>query len=220
MRRALICTVAVMALAGCGKKETAPPVAGTQASATASAQTAAAPAPLTAPPQRRAGLWEQTISSDRMKQSVSMCLDDAFSKKMTLWGQQTGKDPCEKSVVTPRLGGGWTFSSVCDLGPGGRIVSQGVASGDFGSHYTVDVSSTTTGASMPQANGDHKMHMEATWKGACPAAMRAGDMQLSNGMTINMADAMDAGGKPGAGPHRPSADQMAAMRKIMESQKH
>jgi len=214
----MVSVVALLALAACAKKdESAASATGSPASATAPAATMARE---TTPPSRKAGLWEQTVQSDKMTQTTSMCLDDAFSKKMTVWGQDSGKQACEKSVVAPRLGGGWTFSSVCDMGPSGKISSEGVAIGDFASHIVVDITSSTTGSSMPQANGEHKMRMEATWKGPCPAGMRAGDVTLPGGMTINMADAMDSAGKPSATPARPTAEQIAAMRRMIEAQKH
>jgi hypothetical protein len=102
------------------------------------------------------------------------------------------------------------------MGSGGTIVSTGEAKGDFGSHYTVDIKSSTTGAAAPQMNGEHAMTLEATWKGPCPAGFKPGDMELPGGMKINM---LTMGGS-GAGPAgKPSAEQMAAMRKMLEAQK-
>ena len=58
--------------------------------------------------------------------------------------------------------------------------------------YKMEITSTTSGAAMAQANGTHKMAMEAKWEGPCPANMKVGDIQLPGGMTINP-QAMKAG---------------------------
>src|SRR5438552_2208628 len=74
------------------------------------------------------------------------------------------------------------------------------------------------GAAATQMNGEHEMTMEGTWKGACPAGFKPGDMELPGGMKINMLD-MAAGGGAGLKPgERPSPEQMAAMRKMIEAQ--
>ena len=213
MKRILVCATAILALAACSKKPDA-----AKAPEAASATTAAASAPATpslTPPERKAGLWEQKMSTAGMTQVTRICFSDEVNKKMTLWGQQGGKDMCAEQSVTPTPGG-WKFSSTCNMGSGGTIVSTGEAKGDFGSHYTVDVKSTTTGAGAPQMNGEHAMTLEATWKGPCPAGFKPGDMELPGGMKVNMLT-MEAG--PGSSGGKPSAEQIAAMRKMIEAQK-
>ncbi|WP_293376383.1 DUF3617 family protein [Phenylobacterium sp.] len=186
MRRAiLICGVAALALAGCSKKDAGTPAAaGSGAEATAPAP-ASAPSPL-APPLRKAGLWTQTVTSAKATQSIKMCLDEAVQKKMQLWGQSMGKSDCQEHSFKPHPGGGWDFHSVCKLGESGTVTSDGSATGDFNSHYTVTLTSTTTGSPMPQANGEHKTVMEASWSGPCPADMKPGDMEMPGGFKINM----------------------------------
>ncbi|MBS0335112.1 MAG: hypothetical protein JSS35_20280 [Proteobacteria bacterium] len=221
MRRSMIllatACAALAGLAACSKKtETA--ATGTAANATATAPApAAAPAGAAGFPNRKAGLWEQTVSSDQFHQTMKMCLDEATDAKMKVWGSEmrAGKTDCSEQKVTPRMGGGWEFHAVCNMGESGTVTSDGQASGDFNSHYTVDVTSTTSGSPMAQANGVHKIKMEATWKGPCPADMKGGDMVLPGGMKINMVDA--AAGKPaiaGMGASgRMDRAQMEAMRK-------
>ena len=192
--------VAALALSACSKKTD------TAATGTAAPANATAPASSSGPlglPSRKPGLWEQTLTSDRLDrsgqglhQSVSMCLDAAFDQKMKIWGSQagrsqSGKPTCSEERINRHLGGGYDFHSVCAMGESGTITSDGQATGDFGSHYTVNVTSTTAGSPMAQANGVHKMSIEATWKGPCPADMKPGDMRMAGGMTINM-----AGGTP------------------------
>ena len=212
MKRVLVSAACVLALAACSKKPAGAPEAATTAAAPA---VASAPAPPAAPPERKAGLWQQKMSTAGMTQVSRICFSDEVNKKMSVWGQQAGDDMCSQTSMTPTLGG-WKFSSTCNMGSGGTVVSTGEAKGDFGSHYTVDLKSSTTGAGAPQMNGEHVMTLEATWKGPCPAGFRPGDMELPGGMKINM---LTMGGS-GAGPAgKPSAEQMAAMRKMLEAQK-
>ena len=211
MKRVLVSAAAILALTACSKKPASAPDAATAAAP------AAAAAPQTAsmtPPERKAGLWEQKMSTAGMTQVSRICFSDEVNKKMSLWGQQGGEEMCSQQSVTPTAGG-WKFSSTCNMGSGGTIVSSGEAKGDFGTHYTVDMKSSTTGAAAPQMNGEHAMTLEATWKGPCPADFKPGDMELPGGMKINMLT-MGAGG-PGAA--KPSAEQVAAMRKMIETQK-
>lgn len=212
-----VCGASVLALAACSKKtETAPTGAATNATATAPASSTGT---LT-PPSRKAGLWEQTVSTDQMKQTTRMCLDATVEAKMKWWGSQAGKSECSEQKITPHPGGGWDFHAVCPMGESGTITSDGQATGDFGSHYTVNVSSTTSGSPMPQANGVHKIAIDAVWKGPCPAEMHAGDMEMPSGLKINMMDAMN--GKPpnlpGAG-HMSNADIAAMRARAMEMAK-
>ncbi|MBS0361319.1 MAG: hypothetical protein JSR98_08055 [Proteobacteria bacterium] len=218
MQRAMIllgAVAAVATLSACAKKtETASTGTAANATATAQAATAAPSGPVNFP-NRKAGLWEQTISSDRMHQTMRMCLDEATDAKMKVWGSEMrrGKSDCAEQKITQHLGGGYDFHAVCNMGESGTITSDGQATGDFNSHYVVDVTSTTSGSPMAQANGVHKMKMEATWKGPCPADMKGGDMELPGGMKFNVVDAAD--GKPafpGANGHMDRA-QMEAMRK-------
>lgn len=202
-----IAAVALLALAACQKK--------TESAATGKAApaTASAPASPMTPPPRKAGLWEQTVSTAGMTQLTKLCLDEATDKQMAWWGSQAAKSNCEQQVITPRPGGGWDFRSVCKSPDGAVITSSGAATGDFNSRYKVDVASTTTGGSMPQANGEHKIAIEATWKGPCPAGMKPGDMELPGGMKINTGDMKAGKGPAGMTPgHAPSAAQIAQMR--------
>jgi hypothetical protein len=222
IRGGLICGAAVLALGACSKKtETA--ATGTTAPASANAPASSSgpigPAGL---PSRKAGLWEQTVNSDKMHQTISMCLDAAFDQKMKIWGSQAGKSECQEQKISRRLGGGWEFHAVCPMGESGTVTSDGQVSGDFGSHYTVDVTSTTAGSPMAQANGMHKITIEASWKGPCPADMKAGDMLLPGGMKFNM---LTGANGAGAGGHMTSADiarmrtQAMEMKKQMEAAK-
>jgi len=217
MKRVIgVSAVALLALAACSKK---PDAAATGTAQPANATAAATPAGPMNPPSRKAGLWEQKISTANMHQTMKMCLDGAVDQKMKWWGSQaqSGRSKCEQQSVTPHLGGGWDFHAVCAMGESGTVTSDGSATGDFASHYKVEVTSVTAGSPMAQANGTRKTSIEATWTGPCPADMKPGDMELPGGMRIN------ALGGPGASPvagmthkfdasHPPSSADIAQMR--------
>jgi hypothetical protein len=93
---------------------------------------------------------------------------------------------CSKTAMSRGLDGSWSFSSVCNVGAGGKTTTSGVITGDFNSKYEMTAESTTEGASAPQMNGPHKMAMEAVWVGPCPAGFKPGDMELPGGMKMNM----------------------------------
>jgi hypothetical protein len=118
-------------------------------------------------------------------QEIRFCLDDATAAQMNLWGAQTSQDMCAKHVVTP-IAGGWSFESECDMGASGKTVTKGAAMGDLGSSYVVKATSTTTGAAAPQMNGTREMELSAVWAAQCPPGMKAGDMALPGGVTMNL----------------------------------
>src|SRR5258706_4213410 len=149
MKRAiLICGCAALALTACSKK------ADTGAAPAASASAPVATAAPAAPPTRKAGLWEQTMAMPQMTQTIKMCVDEATEARTSWWSTERhgGKSDCAEKSVTPTPGG-VTFHSVCTSSDGGKVTSDGAATGDFGSHYKVDLTAVTTGSSMPQANG-------------------------------------------------------------------
>jgi hypothetical protein len=199
IRRAglLVTAAALAALAGCNKKP-AEPAAAPSAEAPAvqaPASATAADTPFVAP-KRRPGLWEQTISMAKMKQSTQLCVDENLEAKMGWWGQQAAKDMCSKTAFSRGLDGSVTFTSTCEMGGAGRTVSKGVATGDFSTAYKVEMQSTTTGATTPQMNGEHRTIIEAAWKGPCPAGMKGGDMVLPGGMKVNLMNMAALSGKP------------------------
>jgi hypothetical protein len=228
-----ISAVAVLALAACDKKtgtdSTVNVTIGPRPAASAPAQVAQAAAPAqeaATPPARKPGLWEQKISSDETQLVTRMCLDAATDAKVKWWRSRTsGRSGCAQETVTPHLGGGWQFHSVCSMGESGTVTSDGSATGDFSTHYKVEATAVTSGSAMPQANGAHRMSIEATWQGPCPADMKPGDMVMPGGMKINALNPT-AGGPAGmgAGGHMTSADiakmraQAMAMAKSMHEQ--
>jgi hypothetical protein len=181
-----VAVVALLALGACGKK-TSEDVTTVSKITMVPSPGSHAEAALT-PPPRKAGLWEQKIATARINQTVKMCLDESTDAKLKWWGSQAprgGRSDCAEERVTPHAGGGWDFHAVCKMGESGTVTSDGSATGDFSSHYKVEVTSVTAGSPMPEANGPHKTSIEATWEGPCPADMKPGDMALPGGMKIN-----------------------------------
>ena len=167
-----------VSLSACGKKEAAD--GGTTAS-----EPAAAPAATTVTaPKRKAGLWKQTMAVEGQPSMVSkICTDEAFEQKASVFANNAMPGACSESSVTPAAGG-WSFRSVCDMGSGGKTVSEGSATGDFASRYEVKATTTTSGAAVPQMNRTATMSILAEWEGPCPAGWASGDMEVA-GMRIS-----------------------------------
>ena len=188
----LAASATCLALGACNKPAGEKAASAEGAAKPAAAATASAPAAM---PTRKEGLWKQTVSTAGMKQVSSICIDKAVESKLQVWGGGMAKSVCQETAITPAAGG-WSFSSTCDMGTGGKTTSHGTVTGDFNSAYSVESESTTEGAAAPQMNGPHKMSLTAEYQGPCPADMKPGDMTLGNGMKINMLD-MAAGRPPG-----------------------
>lgn len=205
MRKAVWLVMAgTVALGACHKKtesaanHASPAAPGTAPGTATSAPSGGQPASPASTPLRRAGLWEQTVASAGATQSSRICLDASLSKQLAAWGQAQTDAKCQEGPMTPRPGGGWAFSSTCDMGAQGKTTTEGVLSGDPASRYAIDAQTTTTGAKAQMMNGVHKFSMKAEWIGPCPADMKPGDMTLPGGQKINLAAL--AAGKAGKRP--------------------
>ena len=181
------------ALVACGPK-TETKAGDKPATTQAVASTPAAPA---APgwPKRKPGLWTQTMNlkEQGFSRSFRFCIDEATDQKIGVSAQ--GADThCQQKSMTRGIDGGWTIVSSCDMGPAGKSDSTVRVSGDFNSHYVMDITSTTTGAAQPAMNGEHKMSMTADWSGACPAGWTGGDVEMPGGRRINILTKAVSGG--------------------------
>lgn len=184
MRVYAVLGLSLLALTACSKKDDK------VAAATGDAGPAAGAAPVSGPmaaPKRKPGLWSQTVASEGNSQTIKLCLDAATEAKLSVWGAQAGSEACAQNTFM-RTATGFSFDSVCDMGPAGKITTKGVGSGDFDTRYEIKATSVTTGASMGQANGTREMTITGTWDGACPAGMKPGDMSLPGGVTMNIND--------------------------------
>ena len=180
---------AIASLAACNKA----PRASSGATPPPSAATAAPSAGQLAAqglPHRRPGLWRQTMALEGMPQAIpatEVCVDAASEAKMSMLGQQMGREHCQASRISRSLDGSIRFDSSCDLGPAGRTVSSGTITGDFNNSYKMVIETTTTGGPSGPRNGGNKMTMTATWVGPCAAGQRGGDV-IMGGRTINLSD--------------------------------
>ncbi len=186
--------IAVLALVACNRNGDEAPPQGAEAPGPAEAgapagEQAAAPTP----PRRKPGLWEQRVSTEGMVQVSRICIDEALEQRLSWWGQQATNEGCEKNLVTRRADGGWQFSSVCNMGSGGKTTTSGVATGDFDTRYVVQAQSSTVDAEAPQMNGTREINIESAWQGACPEGFRPGDMELPGGIRLNLLDMAGSG---------------------------
>jgi hypothetical protein len=184
----LTASLAVLALAACKKTETTnAPASGAPAAATTSPA-----APASTFPQRQAGLWRMAISDgQQVNQTTEMCIDAATDKELSVMGQSMPKQACTDETMSRGLDGSWSFSSVCNMGTGGKTTTHGSASGDFSSHYVVRFDTMTEGAAVPQMNGKHAFTIDSTRTGPCPAGQVGGDVTI-HGMKINVLKQMKA----------------------------
>jgi len=141
-----------------------------------------------APPARRAGLWEQTLTRDGKAGRLgvlTLCFDAATDRKLSVFGRHFGAGDCQRSVTSDPAGV-YHFASTCSLGAGMVVKSTGTASGDFGASYKVHSEVSVAGAPFEPANGMHVIDISGRYKGPCPAGMRPGDASLGSGLKVNI----------------------------------
>jgi hypothetical protein len=208
MRTLLVISSATLALAACQKSPGA-------ATASGHGQTAgpAATASNGTTPQRRAGLWQQTISREGGQGSSSamnamggmkICIDASTEAKSAMLSHninagRMASSHCAPPTTSRGLDGGWSFSTTCSMGEAGTITSRGTASGDFSSAYHVHVETDVAGARYGAMNGHHVTDIDGKWLGPCPAGMTGGDIELANGMKINAGKFAGAAAAMGGG---------------------
>jgi hypothetical protein len=151
---------------------------------------APAPTPVAALPSPRAGLWRESTLRDGhelgLVGEMRACLDADARARLSTLGGRTEKSRCQNLAVARDADGGYHFSSACDLGLGGHMVTQGELTGDLASRYRVMSRTETSGAILTSMNGRHEIDLEAEYLGPCPAGMKTGDVVIANGMKVNM----------------------------------
>lgn len=136
-------------------------------------------------PARKAGLWEQKMTSADPNAPVTViqqCTDAASEKAFQQMGTSMGQSLCSKND-TRQDGAGWITESVCSMGPM-KITSRALLTGDLNSAYRIESESKYEPAMMGKS-GD-KSIIEAKWVGACKAGQVPGDMIMPNGQKINV----------------------------------
>ena len=174
MRWIIIGLIAGSALvAGCSKQ------GGTTSSAPAAAP-AAAPASAPGPaaflgrPHPKAGLWRTTINTNigpGVSMTGQLCLDASNEDAaFSTTGRGVGKE-CDP-VKYQSAAGGFGFTTVCHLGRR-TVTTTGVASGDFNTNYSMDIT-THSEPSAPGAPNQIHTSIQAKWEGPCPAGTKPG----------------------------------------------
>ena len=180
--------LALFALAACHRHDeasSAPPSGAAAASAT---PYAAPPPAANEKPHRQPGLWEQHVSVDGLEgvQTTQLCIDKASEGKLSLYSARATTGRCETNQILRKADGTWAFSSVCDMGSGGKVTTAGTITGDVSRAYTVQSDSTTVGAAVPQMNGEHRVNITAAWQGPCRPGQKGGDLILPSGIKMNI----------------------------------
>jgi len=181
--------LALFALTSCHRHDeasSAPPAS--SAAAASATPSAAPPTPPDAKPHRQPGLWEQHVSVDGLEgvQTTQLCIDKASEGKLSLYSARATAGHCETNQIMRKTDGTWAFSSVCDMGSGGKVTTAGTITGDVSRAYTVQSDSTTVGAAVPQMNGEHKVNITAAWQGPCRPGQKGGDLILPGGIKMNI----------------------------------
>ncbi len=138
-------------------------------------------------PPRKAGLWEMETSMPGMPQkmpSAKQCIDGSTDTMMRDMSQAGGGTTCSKKE-TKKEGESYITDSVCTMN-GTTITSHTVTSGDFTKAYHVESASTMNPPLMGRA--ETKITVEAKYLGDCEAGQKPGDIIMSNGMKMNIAD--------------------------------
>ena len=173
--------MALFGLSACHKPAPAAPAE----SGIAAAPSAAVPV-AAARPHTREGLWEEKMTMEGMgfTSTSQICIDKSVEDKMVP-DLQGGRTNCSSHTMNRQLNGDWTFSAVCSTGKTGTVTTAGTVHGDFNSAYTMDMTSTISGADVVAMNRTMKMSVQATWLGPCKPGQKPGDVVV-NGMKMHL----------------------------------
>ena len=137
-------------------------------------------------PARKPGLWQMKLTPKTAgaapQMTTQLCLDAATDKALMAKGM--AMSPTCAMQQSRDSNGNMVFDATCDLG-GRKTKTHGVISGDFQSHYSLDIVSDSEGGN-PALPKHTELTQEATWIGACTAGMKPGDMVMPGGRTINL----------------------------------
>jgi hypothetical protein len=166
-------------------------------------------------PQRKAGLWEQTVTSDRSPTPIvtELCFDDASDRRMPVLPRKPRREGACQSWTVAKNGDAYVIDSVCGFG-GVKLTNHAELTGDFTSHYTLASTINVSGSSDPARDGQHKTTMTAVYKGeSCDAAgLQPGQVKLPSGEVEDMAQLRRGGlgGGPGGGRDNNGGNSTAA----------
>src|SRR5437762_1477564 len=130
MRRIWLVAMTCLVLAGCGKGATTVKVADRA--------------------DRKPGLWEQTVVYEGGRQTTRHCLGEGVTSSFGA-AITEGAKSCTPLKMTGTAHG-FAFETACDYGENGKSAAHGTISGDPGSSYRMEVTTTVTSAAAPQMN--------------------------------------------------------------------
>ena len=176
MRRVATLLVSGLTLvAACSK----PPSAGQTAATAAKPAAPAAPA-LFSKPHPKAGLWQTSMSTSAgpgMRMSGEICLDAQTEQTaFAAAPQSSASRDCTPPTFSPGPGGGMEFDAVCRT-KGRTVTTHGVATGDFSSAYTLDLT-TRMDPPPPGMDGGAKIQIQARWLGPCKPGQKPGHASM------------------------------------------
>lgn len=166
MRTAVVMACGAVVLAGCSK----PP----EQAATPAARGGSSVLPFQRP-HPRLGLWRMTLSTESsggLSVAGDICVDASTEASAFEPRSHARSGNCDEMRFSPNPGGGVAIDETCRIN-GRSVNSHAVASGDFSTNYTLDVT-TRMDPPLPGGLGEHT-RMQARWVGPC-AGQRPGQM--------------------------------------------
>jgi hypothetical protein len=130
-------------------------------------------------PSPKAGLWEETVTSDGAAPQVRRtCVGENASNVLNTLGAQDEKMCPDRKVKA--ADGGWTMEMTCNMGSGGTVKSTATITGDFTTNYEAKGTTAVTGAAVPHMNRTINSTLTAKWLGPCPEGMGPGAVDFGN----------------------------------------
>ena len=152
------------------------------------------PAPAQDIPKRKPGLWEMSMQMPGQtgmgSVSTKQCVDEQSDAEMhrKAFAGNDPKTQC-KQLSSKKIAGGVEIEAECKTDDGGTVKSVARITGDMQTSYAMENDMTFS----PPRNGmsKAKLSMKGTHRGACPAGMKGGDIQMTTlggpgGMTIDV----------------------------------
>jgi len=139
-------------------------------------------------PTMKSGLWESRVNRDGAQKSnmpvTRICIDAAVQKEMLEMGMGSMKSMCSKNDMR-RDGNRIYGEAECKLGES-TMKSKSVTSFTSDTAYHTEVKASYDPPFMGK-NASTTV-IDAKWTGACPAGVKAGDVIMPDGKSINMRD--------------------------------
>jgi Protein of unknown function (DUF3617) len=143
-------------------------------------------------PPRKPGLWQIDMAMQggpMPPQQMKMCIDVATDAEMYKLGMNASQGMCNKPDIS-RSGSTVTVNATCKMGQA-QTTTHSVTRFTGDTAYHTDAN---TKIDPPVGgHGESSVTQDAKWMGPCPADMQAGDVDMGNGMKMNIKQMM--GGK-------------------------